>query len=848
MRTTTKLILSGTLITFLVVLTFAVFSLSRFYAEDLREEHRALEKYIRTFRVLLGQKGTPFRLAGGQLLLGDRVVSGDSQVADQVQNLFGGVATVFMGETPVSTNVLDDQGKRALGSRLPGPVYAAIFKEGRSYRGEALILGRPYLTAYDPIRDHRDDVIGALFVGVQKSTFQEQFNGVWLPIVIMLAVLLVSLTAMSLLLLKITRRSESAEADSLRFLRTLMDTIPSPIFYKDAEGRYLGFNKAFQDFVGIEADNMLGKTVHELWPKDLADKYRLEDQALLESTGTQMYEGSVVYADGTRHDVVFHKGAFYTEFGAAAGLVGVILDITERKAAEKETRDAYQRLHDIIEFLPDATFVVDSRQRVIAWNRSIEEMTGVKKEEIVGRGDYAYSMPFYGERRPILIDLIGEDPELTARCYPSVKRVGLTLYAETCIPEVGDRESRYIWGAAAPLFDNQGNRVGGIETMRDITRYKRVEAELRFKNLMQETQLETSIDGILAVDGFAHIVSCNRRFLEIFDIGQTLVDAGDDRRLLQAAMERSEDPPAFLETVRRIYEHPQDTSRDEVVLKDGTIIDRYSAPMLDTEGGYYGRVWYFRDVTEQKHAEQERLRFEVQRHHSQMMESFVMQLGHDMRTPLTPLFVLIPLIREKTVDPDLRTMIDICGRSVASIHELTEKALKLVKLSASTEGLLECVDLADAVEAYILDNEVALDRKEVVCENGIGRGLLVMAVPDQLRELFGNLISNAVRYSDPGGVISIRARQTPEAVTVEVHDDGIGIESADLERIFDEFYKVDQSRHDLGSPGLGLAICRRIIANHQGTIRAESAGKGCGTTVCFTLPLGCIKDIRVQSR
>ncbi len=658
------------------------------------------------------------------------------------------------------------------------------------------------------------------------------------PVAVLLAALICGMLAINLLLLRKTRGFENAETNSLRLLRTLMDTIPCPIYYKDVDGRYLGFNKAYESFVGLAQERMIGRTSRDLWPKDLAETYEQQDRALREHPGTQIYEGAFLYADGNRRDVIFHKSTFLSEHGSVAGSVGVIFDITERKAAEQEIKNSNQRLHDIIEFLPDATFVVDGQGRVIAWNNSIEEMTGVKKEEIVGQGDFAYALPFYGARRPILIDLIDEDPDTLIADYPFLKREGRNLFTQTLIPATPERASRYIWGTAAPLFDNCGNRVGAIESMRDITDYKRVEDELRVTNLLQSTQLECSIDGILAVDAQARIVSYNRRFKEIFQVSQSVLDAGSDDAMLRHAMEQAERPGEFLQAVQRIYRQRHDTSRDELRLKGGAVIDRYSAPMFDADGRYYGRVWYFRDVSEQKRAEEVRLRLEAQRHHSQMMESFITQLGHDLRTPLTPLFALIPLIRKKVVDPDLVMMIDICSQSVVTVRELTEKALKLVSLSASTAGgVLQQVDLAEEVAGYLVENGAHFDGNGVYCENGIEPGIAVLVVPDQLKELFNNLLSNAARHSHQGGVISIRAERGQDKVTVAVQDQGVGVDPTVLEQIFDEFFKVDESRHDLGSPGLGLAICRRIVANHQGTIWAESDGKGRGLTVRFTLPI-----------
>ena len=100
------------------------------------------------------------------------------------------------------------------------------------------------------------------------------------------------------------------------------------------------------------------------------------------------------------------KKTLYTDNAENKFLVGVIRDITDRKEAELALQATHRELQDIIEFLPDATFVIDREKNVIYWNRAMEEMTGIRKLDILGKGDHAYAVPFYGEKGPMLIDLV----------------------------------------------------------------------------------------------------------------------------------------------------------------------------------------------------------------------------------------------------------------------------------------------------------------------------------------------------------------------------------------------------------------------------------------------------------
>jgi|GEM_PF-405193 len=165
----------------------------------------------------------------------------------------------------------------------------------------------------------------------------------------------------------------------------------------------------------------------------------------------------------------------------------LILEIEDRNRAEEALRNSERRLSDIIEFLPDATFVIDRDGKVIAWNKSMETMTGIAARDMLGRGNYDYAVPFYGERRPLLIDLVFSGEEEIADHYASFQRRGDVLFGESYLPKHGERkEEVYLSGTAAPLYDFQGNLVGAIESIRDITERKRAEEDLRYRDAILE--------------------------------------------------------------------------------------------------------------------------------------------------------------------------------------------------------------------------------------------------------------------------------------------------------------------------------------------------------------------------
>ncbi|HEY1558905.1 MAG TPA: diguanylate cyclase [Kofleriaceae bacterium] len=165
-------------------------------------------------------------------------------------------------------------------------------------------------------------------------------------------------------------------------LRVILDAIPAPVFYKDAAGVYRGGNRAFLAYLGKTRDEVVGLDVYGLSPKELADVYKKADDDLFAARGVQMYEARVRYADGTYHDVIFHKATFEDASGKLAGLVGTILDITTRKQAEAKLAESEQRYRAVVSALAEGVVLVDRERRVLAWNRAAESILRLSHDQL----------------------------------------------------------------------------------------------------------------------------------------------------------------------------------------------------------------------------------------------------------------------------------------------------------------------------------------------------------------------------------------------------------------------------------------------------------------------------------
>ena len=224
-------------------------------------------------------------------------------------------------------------------------------------------------------------------------------------------------------------------------------------------------------------------------------------------------------------------------------------------------------------------------------------------------------------------------------------------------------------------------------------------------------------------------------------------------------------------------------------------------------------------------------------------EEFINQLGHDLKNPLTPIVGLLPIILGEIKDPDLKKHLQVVMTNVEYMRNLITKTLQLARLrSTDIEFDIETVNLRKEISNILKTQNISLKEKKIKVQNNVDEKIMVKADRLRFRELIENLISNAIKYTPKGrGDIAIDAKRIKKNIEISVEDAGIGMNKRQVERVFEEFYKADKSRHELDSSGLGLSICKRIVEKHGGKIWVESKGLEEGSTFYFTLEAGEIE-------
>ena len=535
---------------------------------------------------------------------------------------------------------------------------------------------------------------------------------------------------------------------------------------------------------------------------------------------------------------------------------------------------ARQQFENIIEFLPDATFVIDEDKKILAWNQACEAMTGVKKEALLGQGNYAYAEPFFGERRPILIDLLDRPIPEAEAVYKYVKRQGVTLYGESFIQRLKNGQGAHLWGVAAPLYDQNGRRCGAIETIRDVSEQKCMEetlcmSEQKYRELVM---LANSI--ILRWSGDGRITFLNeygQRFFgytETEILGQhvigTIVPENEStgRNLDLLMVEICVDPKKF---ERNINENIRRNG-------DRVWIEWTNKVVLDEQGQIKEILSIGFDITARKQAEEQihRLNDDLRRH-AEVLEqrveertaelvvakdraesadriksAFLSTMSHELRTPLNSIIGFTGILLQGLAGPlneEQKKQMTMVQGSSRHLLSLINDVLDISKIEAGQLSIsLTSFALRPSIEKMIKLVSPLSEKKGISLQVDIADDVSSVTSDQQrLEQVILNLLNNAVKFTEKGHV-HISCRADNDHYFLSVSDTGIGMRPEELPGLFQPFHQIDAglSRKREGT-GLGLSICKKLMDMLDGTIDVQSQwGRGSIFTIRFPRQTGAL--------
>lgn len=550
-------------------------------------------------------------------------------------------------------------------------------------------------------------------------------------------------------------------------------------------------------------------------------------------------------------------------------------EIEVRKQAEEALQASEARYRRLVESVTDYIYSVKVEE-----GRAISTIHGPACVAVTGHEPEEFAA----------------DPDLWSRIVYEEDREGVMMqsryiFAGNVPPPVEHRivhkdgSIRWVRNTSVPFFDKDGELVAYDGMITDITERKLAEIALQFRTLLLTTQQEVSIDGIRIVDEFGKIISYNRRFMEMWEIPSQIIETGSDEQVLQLAISKTMEPEKFFQRIQYLYSHNEEKSRDEITLLDGRTFDRYSSPLFGQEGKYYGRIWYYRDMTERKQLEdklreyaatleekvKDRTRqledgnIELQILNDELVlrrqeadearnqadaatrakSDFLANMSHELRTPLNSIIGFSQVLKKAKFGQLTEKQDEFLGYVIDSGKHLLNLINDILDLSKVEAGKVE---LEISVFNVLATLNASLGMlKEKAMKHRITLELLAMA-PDtetaieaderRLKQIIFNLLGNAVKFTPDGGVVCLRAQKSGErSLEISVEDNGIGMKEEDMPKLFNEFSQIESSRNkNYEGTGLGLALSKKLVELHGGRIWAESH-YGKGSRFAFVIPL-----------
>ncbi len=416
------------------------------------------------------------------------------------------------------------------------------------------------------------------------------------------------------------RRAEEAIRESEVRFRTLADSGQALIWTSGLDKKCNYFNQPWLDFTGRSLAQELGDGWTEGVHPDDFDRCVATYVAAFDRREKFSMDYRIRHRSGDYRWIQDNGSPRFDSHGEFLGYIGHCLDITERKQAEQALVESEERLRITLE-----------TTQIGVWDWD------VPNDRWTASPTY-YSMLGYppktgpGDRAAWVERVHPDDRALVTERIAAVLSGSVHTYAYEA--RMRHADGSYRWQSVrgdVVARDPEGRPIRLVGTRIDISLRRIAEDELRQKTALLEAQLDSTLDGILVVDEQGKKLLQNRRMSELWKIPPEIADNTDDRIQVRYVTQKTRNPEQFAAQVAHLYSHPQETSRDEVELVDGTVLDRYSAPVRGPDARYYGRIWTFRDITERKRADQA-LRESEQKHRLLLQNLHAGVVVHDPET------------------------------------------------------------------------------------------------------------------------------------------------------------------------------------------------------------------------
>ena len=590
-------------------------------------------------------------------------------------------------------------------------------------------------------------------------------------------------------------------------------------------GRFIAANSTLAKMLGYESVEAFLKLEAADVYLDLDDLREFSRRLLTEDrlVGVELRlrkrDGSAIWGSFTAR--VVRNGR-----GEAEYIDGIMEDITNRKKAEDALRESERRLASLIDLMPDAAFVIDGNGVVVAWNRATESLTGAQAEEMLGKGNYEYAIPFYGKRQPILIDLVRTPQDELERHYQGLERSGQVLIGEA-IMQIRGRET-YLQGRARAMTGPRGEYIGAIEILHDLTDLKRVEQALRESEQRLRRIVETTGEGFWIIDNNSVTTGVNDAMCVTLGkpreeiVGKSIFD-----------FVNPENAAIFHQEMKRRAQGEGGVYEISLSRADGSLVPCifHANPLLNEDGRRAGAFAMVTNITDRKLIEEalrEAKKAAEAANHAK--SAFLANMSHEIRTPMNAILGFTQLLqRDASLSADQRASLNTIARSGEHLLALINDILEMSKIEAGRTTVNQVVfNLHDLIDDLAMMFKVRTKEKNLLFTVEMADDLphFILGDVGKLRQILINLLGNSVKFTDRGGIaLRVGSEKQDEKVLrllVEVEDTGVGIAPEDLGKVFEYFEQADAGIASGGGTGLGLAISREYARLMGGDISVFS--------------------------
>lgn len=625
------------------------------------------------------------------------------------------------------------------------------------------------------------------------------------------------------------KQTEKALRESEERYRLMTENSTDMISRHNLEGIFLYVSPACSNLLGYEPEDMIGHSIYDFFhPQDLP-KSKTEITNILTSQNPQIItyrmrckNGNYIWLE-TTSKILHYTANQINTYHLEKEIICVSRNITERKQAEKELRNAKEQLAVLLDAVPGTVSWVSADLRYIGVNKQLAQIFQRPPEDFIGQ-----PLGFL-EQRSHFAELM--------RVFFASSDQELSLELST-----PNGQSYLIVGQK--YNQNKSAFTVGI----DITERKQAEQQLQTATSRLTTLIKNLQAGILLKDESRNIILINQQFCTMFGLSMSpeeMIGQNFDQ-FLPSCQKIFLDSEKFVQGLNKIRSSRELVTNEELYLVDGKIYERDYIPIF-VDDNYSGHLWMYRDITERKRAERELLKTQAElqqalakeKELNELKSRFVTMTSHEFRTPLSTILSSAELLEYYRHQWPLEKQNKHLKRIQSSVKHMTQLLNDVLIIGRAEADQLEfyptSMDIIQFCQEFLEEIQLSNRSEQSIIFNSECTISIVELDEKLLRQILTNLLSNAIKYSPDDGVIHFNLICHPEEVKFSVQDQGIGIPESDKIHLFDSFHRGTNVSNIPGT-GLGLAIVKKCVDVYGGTISVETE-VGFGTTFFVTLPL-----------